>query len=372
MSLKNTDRRRFLLKTGVAAAGSGLLASCSPPGPSQTDAGIGSSRRFDWKMVTSWPPNFPGLGTGAQKLAETITRASAGRLRIKIYGAGELVPPFEVFDAVSRGTAQMGHSASYYWKGKAEAAPFFCSVPFGLNAQEMNAWLHHGGGLALWQELYAPFGIVPFPAGNTGVQMAGWFNRELTGIQDLKGLKMRIPGLGGEVMARVGAVPVNMPGGEIFSALQSGAIDAAEWVGPYNDLAFGLFRAAKYCYYPGWQEPGPTLECLVNQAAYQELPEDLQALVQACCQAINDDMLADYTAQNHRAVKTLREEHRVEFRRLPDAVIAVLKRAADEVLTEVAAKDPFAQRVYESMKAFREQARSWHALSEVAYYQARA
>ena len=247
-------RRDIVRGAGLAAAAAGL-AACAPRtagGPASGD----SSLRLQWKMVTSWPTNFPGLGTGAAKLAETITQASGGRLTVKVYGAGELVPAFEVFDAVSRGTAEMGHSAAYYWKGKAAAAPFFCAVPFGLNAQEMNGWLYNGGGLELWRELYAPFGLVPFPAGNTGVQLAGWFRKPLATLEDLKGLKMRIPGLGGEVMARVGATPVNLPGAEIFSSLQSGAIDAAEWVGPYNDLAFGLHRAAKYCYYPGWQEPG--------------------------------------------------------------------------------------------------------------------
>jgi TRAP-type mannitol/chloroaromatic compound transport system substrate-binding protein len=322
-------------------------------------------------MVTSWPTNFPGLGTGAAKLAERITQATGGRITVKVFGSGELVPPFEVFDAVSRGTAEIGHSAAYYWRGKAAAAPFFCAVPFGLNAQEMTAWLRFGGGLELWRELYAPFNLVPFPAGNTGVQLAGWFRKPIEGVADLRGLKMRIPGLGGDVMQALGAVPVNLPGAEIFTSLQSGAIDAAEWVGPYNDLAFGLHRVAKYCYYPGWQEPGPTLEALVNKQAWESLPPDLQALVANCCQAINDDMLADYTAQNHRALKTLREQHKVEFRRLPDSVLEALRKASTAVLEELAAKDPFAKRVYDSMRAFRDDSREWHAMSEVAYYQAR-
>jgi TRAP-type mannitol/chloroaromatic compound transport system substrate-binding protein len=265
----------------------------------------------------------------------------------------------------------MGHSAAYYWKGKHEAAPFFCSVPFGLNAQEMNGWLWHGGGLELWRELYARFDLVPFPAGNTGVQMAGWFNREITNLGDLRGLKMRIPGLGGEVMAKLGVVPVNLPGAEIFTALQSGTIDATEWVGPYNDLAFGLHRVARYCYFPGWQEPGPTLECMIHKPAWESLPEDLKALVAACCQSINDDMLADYTAQNHRAFVTLRDEHKVEFRRLPDQVLAALRETSEALLVEIAGRDPFTRRVYESFDAFRRESRAWHAISEVAFYQAR-
>nr|WP_282452620.1 TRAP transporter substrate-binding protein [Lysobacter sp. CAU 1642] len=322
-------------------------------------------------MVTTWPANFPGLGSGAARLAELITRASGGRIRVKVLAAGELVPAFETFDAVSRGTAELGHGASYYWKGKAEAAPFFCAIPFGMNAQEMNGWLAYGGGLELWRELYAPFNLVPFAAGNTGVQAAGWFNREINSVADLAGLKMRIPGLGGEVMARVGATPVNLPGGELFQALQSGTIDAAEWVGPYNDLAFGLHRVAKYCYMPGWQEPGPTLECIVNKTAFDALPDDLKAIIEACCQAVNDSMLAEYTARNRQAMEQLVSEHQVQFRNLPDGVLAALKQATDEVLAEITARDAFAKRVHESYQAFQRQVMGWHQRSEHAYYASR-
>lgn len=358
-------RRDFLISSAAV-----LAAACSrpqQPGPGGQDGG----QRFQWKMVTSWPPNFPGLGTGAAELARMISRASGGRLTVRIYAAGELVPAFEVFDAVSRGTAEMGHTAAYYWKGKAEAAPFFCTMPFGFNAQEMNAWLYHGGGLELWRELYAPFGLVPFPAGNTGMQMAGWFKREIRSIEDLRGLKMRIPGLGGEVMARLGVVPVNLPGGEIFTAMQTGAIDACEWVGPYNDLAFGFHRVAKYYYYPGWQEPGPTLECIVNKKAYESLPEDLQELIAACCAAVNDRMLADYTAQNRIALKTLVEEHGVELRPLPEEVLRALREASEEVIGESARRDAMSAKVRESMQAFRDAVAAWHRISEQAHYELR-
>ncbi|MFN3843146.1 MAG: TRAP transporter substrate-binding protein [Rehaibacterium terrae] len=361
-------RRDLLRGTGLAAVAAGLAACGAREGG---PAGTASDVRLSWKMVTSWPANLPGLGTGAALLGEMITRASGGRLRVRVYGAGELVPAFEVFDAVSRGTAEMGHTASYYWKGKAAAAPFFCAIPFGFNAQEMNGWLYEGGGLALWRELYAQFGLVPFPAGNTGVQMAGWFNRELRSLADLRGLKMRIPGLGGEVMAKVGATPVNLPGAEIFTALQSGAIDACEWVGPYNDLAFGLHRVAKFYYYPGWQEPGPTLECMVNKTAFEALPDDLKHIVETCCRAVNDAMLAEYTARNQQALDQLVREHNVQLRRLPDDVIAALRRASEETLEAMAAADPFVRRVYDSQRAFRAQAQAWHAISEEAYYAAR-
>ncbi|MAL02863.1 MAG: ABC transporter substrate-binding protein [Arenimonas sp.] len=364
-------RRELLRGAGLAAVATGL-AACGARPEGAADGGVtASTERLQWKMVTSWPTNFPGLGTGAAKLAAMITAASGGRLTVKVYGAGELVPAFEVFDAVGRGTAEMGHSASYYWKGKAAAAPFFCAVPFGLNAQEMNGWLYEGGGLEIWRELYAHFGLVPFPAGNTGVQMAGWFRKPVDSLADLQGLKMRIPGLGGEVMARVGATPVNLPGAEIFSSLQTGAIDAAEWVGPYNDLAFGLHRAAKYCYYPGWQEPGPTLECMVNKTAFDALPQDLRDIVDTCCRAVNDAMLAEYTARNQQALDRLVREHGVELRQLPDDVLLALRRASDKVLEETAAADPLARRALESMRAFQAQAKAWHAVSEEAYYATR-
>lgn len=363
-------KRREMIRGASLAALAAGVAACAPRSEGGHCAEGGGERR-QWKMVTSWPSNFPGLGTGAALLGELITATSGGRIEVKVFGGGELVPPFEVFDAVSRGTAEMGHSASYYWKGKAAAAPFFCAVPFGLNAQEMNGWLYHGGGLELWRELYAPFNLIPFPCGNTGVQMAGWFNREIRTVADLRGLKIRIPGLGGEVVARLGAAPVNLPGAEIFTALQSGAIDASEWVGPYNDLAFGLHRVARYYYYPGWQEPGPTLECMIHKPAFDALPTDLQALVSACCKAVNDAMLAEYTARNQAALEQLVHQHEVDVRPLPPDVLAALKRTSEDMLTEMAAADPFVDKVYASMRAFAAQAMAWHAISEEAYFEAR-
>lgn len=364
------DRRQVLRGAGLAALGAGVAACGAPQAPA--GAGTAAEPVRHWKMVTTWPANFPGLGSGAAKLGEMITAATGGRIVVKVLGANELVPPFEVFDAVSRGTAEMGHGAAYYWKGKSEAAPFFCTIPFGMNAQEMNGWLYYGGGLELWRELYAGFNLVPFAAGNTGVQMAGWFNREIRSVADLQGLKMRIPGLGGEVMARIGATPINLPGGELFTSLQSGAIDAAEWVGPYNDLAFGLHKIAKYCYYPGWHEPGPTLECILHKPAFDALPADLQAIVETCCRAVNDSMLAEYTARNQQALEQLIDEFKVAFRPLPDDVMAALREATAAVIGEITARDAFAARVYASYTTFQRQAASWHRMSEVAYYAQRS
>ncbi|MFT5236033.1 MAG: TRAP-type mannitol/chloroaromatic compound transport system substrate-binding protein, partial [Shewanella sp.] len=217
-----------------------FTTACQEKDTQVVQAGAADVETIEWKLVTSWPKNFPGLGMAPERFAKLVDEMSAGRLKIKVYGAGELMPAFEVFDAVSQGTVQMGHSAAYYWKGKTPAAQFFTSIPFGLNAQEMNGWLHYGGGMELWEEVYEPFGIIPLAGGNTGVQMGGWFNKEINSMEDLKGLKMRLPGLGGEVLKRVGGVPVTLPGRELFTALQTGAIDATEWVGPFNDLAFGL------------------------------------------------------------------------------------------------------------------------------------
>lgn len=364
-------RRDFLKKAGVGSlVVGGVLAGCGKEEQKTTDT-VASFKTVHWKMVTTWPKNFPGMGTGANMLAELITEMSGGRIQVKVYGAKELVPPFEIFDAVSRGTAEMGHGASYYWKGKSEAAQFFAAVPFGLTAQEMNAWLYQGGGMELWQEVYAPFDLVPTAAGNTGVQMGGWFNKEINSVTDLDGLKMRIPGLGGEVLKRLGGTPVSLPGGEIFTSLQSGAIDATEWVGPYNDLAFGLHKAAKFYYYPGWHEPGTTLECFVNKQAFEALPKDLQAIVLNASRVANQNMLADFTARNNQALETLVREHAVQLRKFPDEVLKQLRSISDEVVAEVAAKDPLSQKVYQSFKKFRDQVVQWHAVSEQAYLNAR-
>lgn len=369
-------RRSFIQKigTGAVAAGATLAAGCQSENTthSATTAKTGKpEQRFTWKMVTTWPKNFPGLGTGANFLAELITQMSGGRIDVKVYGAKELVPAFEIFDAVSQGTAEMGHGAAYYWKGKSQAAQFFAAVPFGLTAQEMNAWLYHGGGMSLWEEVYAPFGLIPAAAGNTGVQMGGWFNKEIHSVTDLKGLKMRIPGLGGEVLKRAGGTPVNLPGGELFTSLQTGAIDATEWVGPYNDLAFGLYKAAKHYYYPGWHEPGTTLECFINAKAFNTLPDDLKSIVKNACRVANQDMLAEYTARNNAALSTLVNEHNVDVRRFPDDVLSTIKKLSDEVVAEIAEKDALARKVYDSFKTFRDQVAEWHNLSERAYLNAR-
>lgn len=355
-------RREFIKKAGIAGLAGGTITA---------PAIVSAKKAQHWKMVTTWPKNFPVLGTGANQLAKLITEMSDGRIIVKVYGGGELVPAFEVFDAVSRGTAEIGHGAAYYWKGKIEEAQFFSTVPFGMNAQEMTAWLYHGGGMELWEETYRPFGVIPAAAGNTTVQMAGWFNREINSVDDLKGLKMRIPGLGGEVLQRAGGTPVNLPGGELFTSLKTGAIDAAEWVGPYNDLAFGFHKAAKYYYYPGWHEPGTTLEALLNKKAFESLSTDLQSIVKNACKVVNQDMSTEFTAKNNAALDTLVNKHKVELRRLPDDVLSKLKTLSNEVVVELAGKNKAAKKIYKSYNKFRKQVAAWHEISEKIYFNVR-
>lgn len=306
-----------------------------------------------------------------ENLAERIERASAGRLKIKIYGGGELVPAFEVFDAVSRGAVEMGHGASYYHRGKVDAAQFFTAMPFGLNRAELEGWLYYGGGLELWRELYEPFNLMPFPCGNTGVQMGGWFNKEINSIEDLKGLKMRIPGMGGEVLRRAGGTPVILPGAEIFTSLQTGAIDATEWVGPYNDVTIGLHKAAKYYYYPGWQEPGPGLECIINRTAWDSLPADLQAIVEITCQSITTDMAAEYTNGNAIALQQLLNNPSIEVRAFPEQVIRHLKEITTEVVAELMARDPAAAKIGKAYYEYLERAEVNSRISEQAYFHTR-
>ena len=350
-------RRDFFLK-------SALLASL---GLASQKSVAAKNPEYSWKMVTTWPKNFPGLGTGAENLANLINKLSGGRIKITVYGAGELVPAFEIFDAVSRGIAELGHGSAYYWKGKNESLQFFSTVPFGLTANEMNAWLYYGGGQELWQKAYSKFNLVPMAAGNTGIQMAGWFNKEINSLDDLKGLKMRIPGLGGEVLKRAGGTPVNLPGGELFTALKTGTIDATEWVNPYNDLAFGLHKAAKYYYYPGWHEPGTTLECFLNKEIFDSLPEDLQNIITGAAKIANLDMLSEYIARNNEALKILKDKHKVNIMPLPDEVLAMLHNISNEVISEIAKKDKFSMQVYDSYKNFQKKTSEWSKISIKSY-----
>lgn len=330
-----------------------------------------STEQIKWKLVTTWPKGLPGLGSAPENFARRVEEMSNGRLSIRVYGAGEVVPPFEVFDAVSQGVAEMGHGASYYWKGKIPSAVFYTAVPFGMTAQEMNGWLHYGGGLELWRELYAPFGVRPFAGGSTGVQMAGWFNRELKSAEDLKGLKMRIPGLAGEVFTASGGTSVRLAGGEIYTSMQTGVIDAVEWVGPYNDRTLGLMEVAEYYYYPGWHEPGAMLEFTVNQEALDRLPVDLQAIVEGAARATNQDMLDEFTARNNSSLTSLLDEYETKLRPLPDDVMDILHSNAVIALDKLKEDDPMAAKISASYEDFLDGVRTYHEISERAYLNAR-
>ena len=325
---------------------------------------------YRWKLVTTWPKNLPGLGAAPEKFAQYVNEMSGGRLEIRVFGAGEIVPAFEVFDAVSQGAAEVGHGASYYWKGKIPAAVFFTAVPFGMTAQEMNGWLHYGGGLELWEELYAPFGVIPFAGGSTGVQMAGWFNRELRSAKDLSGLKMRIPGLAGEVFDAAGGTAVRIAGGEGYTSMQTGVIDAVEWVGPYNDRTLGLNEVAEYYYYPGWHEPGAMLEFTVNSAAFNQLPSDLQAIVRYAAKAANQNMLDEFTARNNESLQQLLAAG-TQLRPLPEDILSLLYEKSLEAMATLRASDTMAEKIAVSYDIFSKNVRAYHEISERAYLNAR-
>lgn len=359
-------RREFLtrgatgaLAAGAAAATGGLAAPAYAQGKRQL------------KMVTTWPKNFPGLGTGAERVARRITEMTDGQLSIRVFAGGELVPALSAFDAVSGGTADMYHGAEYYWQGKNQAYNFFTSVPMGFTSDEHYAWVNHLGGQELWDELSAPFKIKPFMCGTTGTQMGGWFRKEINTVEDFKGLKYRIPGLGGEVMRRMGAAVVTLAGGDIFPSLQSGAIDAAEWVGPWNDLAFGFYKVAKHYYYPGFQEPGSVLSLGMNKAIWESLTKPQQAIVKAACDAENNAMGAEYYAHSGDSLRVLKEKHGVQLHRFSDDILKEMGRLSGEVIADAAASSPEAGKVFASFKEAYMTTKSWTDISIAAYLKAR-
>ncbi len=380
--MSETIKRRDFLKKGavVATAGSvGYLVGCNSDPVTEAgdsneesitekDVNIQTQQTFEWRMVTTWPPTLPIFADGLQNIADQLEEGSAGRLRVEVFGAGELVPALETFDAVSQGTAEMGHGASYYWGGKVPASLFFTSVPFGMNAQQMYAWLYGGGGNELWVEAYQDVDLVPMPAGNTGVQMGGWFNKEISSIADMEGLKMRMPGLGGQALAEVGATAELLPGGELYTSLERGVIDATEWIGPYHDDIMGFQRVAQYYYYPGWHEPGSVLELIVNRQAFESLPSDLQLLVRRVADSQNSWMLSQFDALNNGSLQKMITEDGIELRPFPEDVLSALREASLAVVEDVAANDPMSGRVWESFKAFQAGVADWGAVSEKAFY----
>ncbi len=350
--------RRNLLRSAALA---GALAAPS----------IARAQARRWRMVTSWPKRLPGPGLSAERIAERIAALSAGRLQITVHAAGELVPAFEVLDAVSGGVAEMGHTASFYWQGKQPAAAYFTTVPFGLTPSEHVAWVEAGGGQQLWDELYAPFGAKPFMGGNTGVCMGGWFRREVKGLDDLRGLKIRSLGLGGEVYRRLGATAQTTPVPEILVSLQSGVLDAAEFVGPGTDISLGLYRVAPSYYGPGFNKPNGTGECLVALRAWEGLDAELRAIVAHACAAEAGFALSEMERLNAEALAALTGRHGVTLRAFPREVVAAARKVAADVLGEVAARGEAARRVHDSYAAFRERAAPWSRVSIRAVLEAR-
>ncbi len=353
------DRRSFIKNASVAAGGAAAATTLAAPAVAQA--------RKEMVIVSSWPRDFPGLGLSAQRMAQRITDMTEGRITTQYFASGERVGGFDVFDEVASGNAQAYNSADYYWKGKHPGWAFFTSVPFGLTYTEQSAWINHLGGQELWDELAGEFGLKALPCGNTGVQMGGWFNKEIETVDDLKGLKMRIPGLGGDVMAKVGASPVSLPGSQIYENLVSGAIDATEWVGPYNDFFLKFYEAAKYYYYPGMHEPGGFLSFGMNKSWWGGLTKSEQLSIEAACHMECEIAMSENNANNATYLNRLINEHGVELREFGDEIYDSFGEAAAEVMEEARKHSDLANRIYESFDKARTDVAGWMKLSDVGY-----
>lgn len=347
---------------GAAVGGMAAVGLAAPA--------IAQDRR-ELTMVMTWPKNTPGVGVNAERFADTVTALTDGRLTIKLHGAGELVPPFESLDAVAGGTADLCHSTPYYWVGKHKAFNYFTGVPFGFTAQEMAAWVAFGGGQELWEEVYAQFGIQPFYAGSSGTQAGGWFRREINTPDDFKGLKFRIAGLGGEVLRRMGTTTVMIPPGEIGPALMSGAVDGTDWIGPWNDLAFGLYRAAQYYYMPGMLEPGPGLEIIVNKGVYDSLNAEQRMAIRTAAAATAHATLADFTYNNTMSLEPLLRDHGVQLRHFSEDIVRTMAAHATEVIAEIGQADPLTAKVHDSFERFFRASRRYAPNAEGGYLSAR-
>lgn len=369
-------RNEFLKKGLMGAAGLATAAALTACGddPDNVGADAGaktvSTQTFKWRMTTVWGKNFPVFGEAANLLSQWVDTMSNGRLKIKVFGSGELVPGLESFDTTSAGTTEMGAGASYYWQGKTPAAAFFAAVPFGMNGQQLQSWLIGGKaeGYELWKEVYAPFNLVPFLAGNTGVQMGGWFNKEINTVADLKGLKMRIPGLAGKALEKAGGASINVAPGELYTNLERGVIDATEWVGPYHDYKLGLNKVAKYYYTPGWHEPGTQLEFFANKDAHDKLPADLKEILYTATLRVQAWVLAEFDAQNGEYLGKMKAEGTV-VKEFPKPVLDALRGYTDQAIEELIGSDPVAKKVYKSYNDFRKKARAWSDITERAYYE---
>jgi TRAP-type mannitol/chloroaromatic compound transport system substrate-binding protein len=346
-------RRSFLKNTGLA----GILAAGSAPAFAQ------AAPEVKWRCATSWTKSLDTLFGGPELISKRCASATNGKFQIQVFAGGEIVPGLQVLDAVQNATVQCAHTAPYYFFGKDPTFAFACAIPFGLNDRQQNAWMYHGGGRQLYNDFLKEYNIVSFGAGNTGAQMGGWFRKEIKTVADLKGLKFRIGGTGGLVVAKLGAVPQQIPGGEIYPALEKGTIDAAEWVGPYDDEKLGFYKVAKFYYYPGWWEGGPELDLFVNNKAFSELPKDYQAILESACAEANIDMMAKYDALNPPALKRLLSQG-VKLAPFSNDIMAACYKATTETYDDIATKNAKFKKVYEPWKAFRAEQVSWFQVSE--------
>ncbi len=380
-------RRKFLeiaTKGAVGGAAMGLAAACTTATTtvpvtvaSETAAAnapatkapavTGPAQTFEWKMATSWPVSLDTIYGGAQVFCERVAAMTGGKFKITPEAAGKLAPATQVLDVVQQGAVQIGHTASYYYIGKSWVCAFATSIPFGLTLQQQNAWLFEGGGLKLIQDIYAKkFNVIHFPAGNTAAQWGGWFRKEINSVADLKGLKMRIPGIGGQVMAKLGVNVVTKPGGEIFQALQTGEIDAAEWVNPYDDEKLGFNKVCEFAYFPGWWEPAPTLDVMFNLNEWNKLPAEYQEIVKSAAHEANTIMPARYDSKAPEALERLLSSG-VKLRAYPKDILDAAREATFALLEEKAAADPDVKTVYESWKGFREKVYKFHSYTESAF-----
>lgn len=339
-------KRRDFLTTGLATTIGGGIAASTLAAPAI------ASGTEKWKLVTSWPKGAPGVGTGAQTVVDYINAMSGGRIEIKLYGAGEIVPPFEVMSAVENGVVEMAHTTPYFAVSKNRVLNFFTTIPFGMMEREFEAWITFGDGQALWDEAYAQFGLKSFYSGSSGIQSAGWFQKEIKSLDDMKGLNMRIAGLGADILRELGVNTILMPPGEIFTSLQAGAIDAAEWVGPWNDMGFGLDRIAKHYYLPAFHEPSAALETLINKDRYEALPADLQQIIQMACKAASATTSSQFAYYNILSLPELAAKEGITINPLPDDVIAACHKVLPDVMTKLKDSSPLATKTYNSYVEF--------------------
>lgn len=349
-------KRRDLIK----GAGAGLLAGAFTP------AQAADLPAIRWRMASSFPKSLDTIYGAGEVLAKRLEQITQGKFQMRVFAGGEIVPGLQVLDAVQDGTIECGHSASYYYVGKNKAFAFDCAVPFGLTARQQNSWMVSGGGLKLTRELFKEHNILNFPGGNTGTQMGGWFRKEIKSLADLKGVKMRIPGIGGEIMARLGVVPQTLAGGDIYPALERGALDATEWVGPYDDEKLGFHKVAKHYYYPGWWEGGPQLSFYVNLKKWADLPPAYQAAFEAAAAEANAHMLAEYDAKNPQALMRLVRSG-VKLHPFPQEVMIAARKAAFQIYEEEAKKNPAFKKIYVEWKRFRDLSIQWFKVAEASY-----